>query len=193
MLSLLAIAVFAFCVTNLDDLVVLTAFNGHERFQFREILLGQYLGFGVLVALSLIGAIGATRYFTEHVRWLGLFPLAVGIIWLLQTKNQFEQEVFTHPLAFESGPNSRAGMIAGIGITDGADNIAVYVPLFAILQPQEVVSVVGIFLIAAGVWVFFARWLSERPFLVDRLHRYGDIVVPVVLMGLGIVILADVF
>lgn len=192
MLSLLVIAVIAFCVTNIDDLVVLTAFCGHERYRLREILMGQYLGFGLLVIVSLIGAIGATRYFTEYVRWLGLFPLAVGIVWLLQNGIRSDRNELNHPLGIASGPRSRAGLVASIGITDGADNIAVYVPLFTILPSHEVATVVGIFLIAAGMWVLFARWLAGRPFLVDRLNTYGDLVVPIVLVGLGVIILADV-
>lgn len=192
MFSLVSIAVIVFLVTNLDDLIVLIAFCGHERYRLREIILGQYLGFGLLVVVSLVGGVGASRFFAEHVRWLGVFPIAVSVFWFLRTRDRSGSDASRRRLGGESNARSRTGLVAGVGLADGADNIAVYVPLFAVLELMDTVIVIGTFLIAAGTWVLFARWLASRPLLADRLDTYGDVVLPIVLMGLGVLILGEV-
>ncbi len=191
MRSLLFIAAVAFIVTNLDDLVVLTAFCGHERYRLREIALGQYLGFGTLVGISLVVGVGASRFFPEHVRWLGAFPIAVGGLWLLRRRYGPGSDASSR-LEDGSTARSRTGLVAGVGIADGADNLSVYVPLFAVLGVADTVVVVAMFLVAAGLWVLFARWLASRRPLADRLDTYGDVVLPIVLITLGVVILLDV-
>lgn len=192
MLSLLSIAVVAFVVTNLDDLVVLTAFCGHERYRLREILLGQYLGFGLLVAVSLVGGVGAARYFAESVRWLGILPIVVGLVWYVRARERSGSDASIRQVAVGSNAKSRTMIVAGVGFTDGADNIAVYVPLFAVFGLVETTLVAGIFLGAAGLWVLFARWLASQPLLATHLEKYGDIALPVILIGLGVVILAGI-
>ncbi|TYL36185.1 cadmium transporter [Natronococcus pandeyae] len=192
MLSLVSIAVIAFIVTNLDDLVVLTAFCGHERYRLREILLGQYLGFGLLVAVSLVGGVGVARLFTEYVRWLGILPIFVGVVWYLRIRGQAERGASSQQVVVGSTSRSRAMVVAGIGFADGGDNIAVYIPLFAAFELDETMLVAGIFLTAAGLWVLFARWLASYPLLAAHLDEYGDLVLPIVLVGLGVVILAGV-
>lgn len=191
MLTLVLIAVVAFVVTNLDDLVVLSAFCGHERYRLREILLGQYLGFGTLVGVSVVGGVGAATLLTDHVRWLGLLPLVVGVYWYANARRS-DGDAPSRRIETQSSARTRAGLVAGIGITDGADNVGVYVPLFAAIEPTESTVVIVVFSVAAGVWVLFAHWLASRPPLADRLDEHSDTVVPVVLVSLGVVILADV-
>ncbi|MES3516733.1 MAG: cadmium resistance transporter [Natronomonas sp.] len=190
MLSLVVIAVIAFVATNLDDLAVLTAFCGHERYRFREILLGQYLGFGLLVAVSLVGGVGVARFFTEHVRWLGILPIVVGAVWYLRTRDRTERAASDRPAVAGSASRSRTMVVAGVGVADGGDNIAVYIPLFAALGLDETILVAGIFLVAAGLWVLLARWLGSRQVVAARVEAYGDVVLPLVFVGLGVVILA---
>jgi cadmium resistance protein CadD (predicted permease) len=192
MLSLVSIAVIAFIVTNLDDLVVLTAFCGHERYRLREILLGQYLGFGLLVAVSLVGGVGVARFFTEYVRWLGILPIFVGVVWYLRIPDRAERGASSQQVVVGSTARSRAMVVAGIGFADGGDNIAVYIPLFAAFELADTMLVAGIFLTAAGLWVLFARWLANHPLLAARLDEYGDLVLSIVLVGLGVVILTGV-
>jgi cadmium resistance protein CadD (predicted permease) len=42
------------------------------------------------------------------------------------------------------------------------------------------------------VWCFLAHYLVKRTFLADRFRRIGDRVLPFVLIGLEIYILADI-
>lgn len=45
-------ATLAFLATNLDDMFLLAAFFAHPKFQTREVVLGQYLGFITLLVVS---------------------------------------------------------------------------------------------------------------------------------------------
>ncbi len=192
MWSLVLVGVVAFVITNLDDLAVLTAFSGHASYRLREIICGQYVGFGFVVAVSVVGGVTAARLFAPYVRWLGLLPLVVGLIWLARVRYRNNRAVSSAPIAVGSTSWSRTGLVASIGITDGGDNIAVYVPLFAVLTPGETGIIVGIFLVCAGLWVGFAAWLAARPTLAAWLDGYDDLIVPVVLIAIGLVIVAGV-
>jgi cadmium resistance protein CadD (predicted permease) len=61
--SLLAAAitgVAAFAATNVDDIFILMLFFSQVggEFRNRHVVLGQYLGFATLVALSVLGSLG---------------------------------------------------------------------------------------------------------------------------------------
>ena len=51
----------AFCATNLDDILVLLVFFSqvNDSFRCRHIVVGQYLGFTILVLASLPGFFGS--------------------------------------------------------------------------------------------------------------------------------------
>lgn len=49
MFTTLTFAIVLFASTNLDDIFALVGFFADARFGSREILIGQYLGIGVLV------------------------------------------------------------------------------------------------------------------------------------------------
>ena len=69
LLSVAGLAAFAFVATNIDDLLLLVALFADPRFSASRILLGQFIGMGVLIALSLAGALLAILVPSG---WLGL-------------------------------------------------------------------------------------------------------------------------
>ena len=74
--------VWPFAVTNVDDLVVLAALFvtvGRGRPSVRQIVIGQYLGIGVLVAISVLVAVGLAGVPERWIGMLGLVPLALGL------------------------------------------------------------------------------------------------------------------
>lgn len=189
MFTLLSLFVVAFIVTSLDDLVFLTAFCGYERYRFREVLVGQYVGFGVLLAVSLVGGTMVGRLFSDYARWLGLFPIVVGVAWFLRSRTHSIGTGTDHQASSNSTSWSRAGLVSGVAITDGSNNLAVYIPLFAVLEPGQTVFGVGILLSAVGIWVLIARWLADRPVLATRFEEYGSRLVSFVLVVIGVLVL----
>jgi cadmium resistance protein CadD (predicted permease) len=81
-----ATAVALFAATNVDDLVVLALLTASSRASGRprrwEIWAGQYLGFAVLVGLSLAAGRGLSLAPTRWLWLLALIPLAVGVVTL---------------------------------------------------------------------------------------------------------------
>ncbi|CAF1274551.1 unnamed protein product [Adineta steineri] len=80
----LGTAFITFIVTNIDDIIVLMSFfteaaTQNSGIKIYDIFFGQYLGFSILLALSLIGY--ATSYIlpVQMLGFLGFLPIILGI------------------------------------------------------------------------------------------------------------------
>lgn len=76
--------------------------------------------------------------------------------------------------------------VALITISNGADNIGVYAPLFSNLNQSELLLTILIFLIMTGIWCFFAHLIIKNKVLGTKIEKYGHIILPFVLIFLGI-------
>jgi cadmium resistance protein CadD (predicted permease) len=87
-----ATAVALFAATNVDDLVVLALFSAASRATGRprrwEIWAGQYLGFAILVGLSLAVGRGLSLILSRWLWLLALIPLTVGVVTLVAAIRQ---------------------------------------------------------------------------------------------------------
>ncbi|WP_242017388.1 cadmium resistance transporter, partial [Microcystis wesenbergii] len=85
--------VAAFVATNLDDILILTVlFNQTGKlFRRRDIVIGQYIGFSLLVIASLAGFFGCFLIPTPWIRYLGLVPVILGIVSLLKEEEKEEE------------------------------------------------------------------------------------------------------
>ncbi len=81
MLETIITAILSFASTNIDDIFVLMILYAqvNEKMKKRDIVLGQYLGIGILVALSILGAFGLHFLPQKYTGALGLLPIALGI------------------------------------------------------------------------------------------------------------------
>jgi len=191
MLAAVITAVISFISTNLDDIFVLTLFFAQEDCPRGRvyITLGQYVGIGILAAVSLLGA-GVLRAVPDH--WLGLLglaPVALGVkAWLDHRKGGDEED--------ETQSLSAAGVgkilqVALVTVANGGDNIGVYLPLFAGCSGGELALTLGVFTLMIGVWCLLARRLAQLPVLRENIQRYKHIVIPVVFIALGIYIMVE--
>ncbi len=185
----------AFIATNLDDIVILMLLFSQVNavFRRRHIVAGQYLGFTALVLASLPGFFGGLLIPQAWIGLLGVVPIAIGASRLL---NRDEEDAEPdEPL--EEAPtrfaflSPQACSIAAITFANGGDNIGIYVPLFANCSLEGLVAVVAIFLSLVGAWCYAAYRLTYIPIIADVLTRYGNVLVPFVLMGLGVMILNE--
>ncbi|HEY9709482.1 MAG TPA: cadmium resistance transporter, partial [Oculatellaceae cyanobacterium] len=82
--------VAAFAVTNTDDIFFLTIFFSQVNATFRpwHVVVGQYLGFTVIIIISLFGGLIVPE---SWVGILGLVPIAMGINRLLNWDKDEEE------------------------------------------------------------------------------------------------------
>ena len=81
MITAISTAIAAFIATNLDDILILTILftQVNKLFRRRHIVIGQYLGFILLILASLTGFFGSFLIPAQWIRFLGLLPVIFGI------------------------------------------------------------------------------------------------------------------
>lgn len=89
LLSALATGVGCFTATNLDDLILLILLfsQAESRLERYQIVAGQYLGFGLLVLVSLPGFLGGLIWPETWVGLLGIVPILLGLDRLLSSES----------------------------------------------------------------------------------------------------------
>ncbi|TQF74337.1 cadmium transporter [Rhodococcus spelaei] len=185
-LAFIGRAVGLFAVTNIDDLVVLTLFFGRVVGQRRaesRVVAGQYLGFVGIVCVSVAGGLGVGLLPDTVIPYLGILPLALGIRYAMQawrgrvsSTGGADAPAISHPTV---------GAVAAVTISNGGDNIGVYVPVFAAADLGEVFAYAAVFLLLVAVWCAAGRYFANRPMIAAALARWDHIVLPVVLVAIG--------
>jgi cadmium resistance transport/sequestration family protein len=198
MITAISTAIAAFIATNLDDILILTILftQVNKLFRRRHIVIGQYLGFILLILASLTGFFSSFFLPILWIRWLGLIPVALGIFNILQGEededNNIETVLETSKSSFlVSWLSPQTCGVAAITIANGSDNIGIYVPLFASSTLGNLVTIVSVFLILVGVWCFTAHQLTNLPAIANLITSHGSHFVPCVLIGLGVFIIKE--
>ncbi|MCG7240259.1 MULTISPECIES: cadmium resistance transporter [Corynebacterium] len=185
-------AIGLFAATNIDDIIVLSLFfarGAGQRGTTARILAGQYLGFaGILVAAILVTTGAGAFLPPAAIPYFGLIPLGLGLwaaweAWRGDGDDDDEAKV--------AGKKVGVGAVAGVTFANGGDNIGVYTPVFLSVEPLAVVAYCVIFLALVAVLVALARFVATRPPIAEVLERFEHILFPIVLIGLGIVILVS--
>jgi cadmium resistance protein CadD (predicted permease) len=183
----------AFVATNLDDILVLMLFFAQPHHSRRQVIGGQYLGFGFLVLLSLPGYLGGLWIPRAGIGLLGLVPLAIGLKLLWPKADEGEVAV---PAAAPSHRKHRflaplTAQVAALTVANGGDNIGIYVPLFANKTLVGLLATLGTFGMLVGVWCGLAIALVRHPPIAQILTERGEKLVPWVFILLGCYILYE--
>jgi cadmium resistance transport/sequestration family protein len=195
-LTAIPTGITAFCATNLDDILILLLFftQVNAEFRRRDVVFGQYLGFFGLILASLPGFFGGMLFPDAWIGLLGIVPIFIGINRLLNGEDNIEEdpEVTTEKSPSANGLlSSQTYSVAAITFANGGDNIGIYIPLFASSSWESLVVILGEFFVLVGVWCYAAYQLTKINAIAENLTRYGNLLVPYVLIGLGILILID--
>lgn len=196
--------IIAFFATNIDDIIILLLFFSqiNANFRRRHIFFGQYLGFTAIIIASLPGFFGGLVVRRELIGLLGILPILIGIKQLLTREettevqtvtSNFKQSSDRNPiLSFVSSllhPNTYK--VAAVTFANGGDNISIYIPLFAGHSFASLGVILSVFFVMVGVWCFIAYLLTLHPRIADILTRYGNFIVPYVLICLGLFIMYE--
>lgn len=184
--ALTATGVFA--GTNVDDLIVLTVLFLSARAAGRpsvaQIWAGQYAAVGLLTGISVFAALGLAIVPDDYVGLLGVVPLALGVRGLWAA---------VHSGGDDEPPVVAAGFASVVGVTlaNGADNIAVYTPMFRSIGALDGAITVAVFAVLVGAWCAAGSWLGSHRSVVGLIERHGGWIVPVVFVAIGVVIVLE--
>jgi cadmium resistance protein CadD (predicted permease) len=192
-IGLIAIGVAAFVATNIDDIFVLMIFFSSLAYSIRQIVLGQYIGIGLLIAISGIGSLIAFVVPTYVIGLMGIVPIAIGIKHLVEVRRKdnpsrqvVQDKMNKSYLSFLS--------VAALTFSNGGDNIGVYIPLFSkYITISEIFALTTVFIAMTAVWCIAAYYFVNHPLIASRIRHTGNIILPFVLIGLGIYVLTDSF
>ncbi|TFU55765.1 cadmium transporter [Micrococcus yunnanensis] len=193
MLTPILQAIGLFVATNIDDIIVLSLFYARgagQRGTTRKILLGQYLGFGGILLAAVVISLGARSFLPEDaLPYFGLIPLALGLYAAWRAwRNRGDDDDDEAKVA-----NKQVGVltVAAVTFANGGDNIGVYVPVFATASTTAIIAYCLVFLALVGLLVLAAKYVATRRPIAEILERWEHILFPLVLIGLGIVILLE--
>ena len=158
----------------------MVGFFSDRSFSRGLIFAGQILGMAIIVAISLAAASAALAISPAHVGLLGVAPIVIGIGKLLRLGKTEEE-----------GQPTAVGVlqVATVTVVNGGDNIAAYTPIFATEGSREMIATLAIFAVLTLVWCFAALGLVRHTALGKPLRRYGHVLLPFILIGLGGLIL----
>jgi len=195
-------ALGSFIVTNIDDIIVLMllfsqassqakASNGRtvmgNRIYHKDIVIGQYLGFALLVLISLLATFGVTLIPDQWVGLLGLIPIYLGVKLFIKGEDEDEGAILSSLNKF----NKFYLSVAFITFANGGDNIGIYIPFFSTLNNNQLVITVVTFFIMVAVWCLIGYRLARFRYVSETLEKYGRWVIPIVFIGLGFYIMAE--
>ena len=186
LLTSAGIAVVVFVSTNLDDLFLLLMFFSNRNFRARHVILGQVTGIGLLTLASILCASASVLLPSRGLALLGILPLALGLGQLYRRIRPGEKRA-NEDL---SARRSNFLFVFAVTLSHGADNLAVYIPLFATISPVARGVTFAIFMILTGVWCALSYGLVRHPLVAQLLQRIGPWSRPFVLIALGIWILS---
>jgi cadmium resistance protein CadD (predicted permease) len=204
------VGVLAFVATNLDGLFLVMVTLASGKISRGEAVWGQVIGTAVLMGLSLAGAIGTILVPNEWHHLLGAIPLAIGIKQLVDSWRVRRPAVklssglapdapavpvvepgkLLHNARLDTLGRSGTLLVALLTVSHGGDNIGVYVALFSaqsfFLDGVQILVALGM----AVLWGRLCAALIAHPRLGAPFRRAGPWLLPWVLIGLGVLILA---
>jgi cadmium resistance protein CadD (predicted permease) len=95
--GIIGIGIIAFISTNIDDIFVLIAFFADRKCAPLQVILGQYLGIGLLITISVVSSFVTLIIPAQWIGLLGVLPIIFGIKRLLdqhRTGKQSQHEEY---------------------------------------------------------------------------------------------------
>lgn len=188
----------AFATTNIDDIFILLVLFSQVRTEVlrkedravREkamrkklyITIGQYVGFSMIIFLSIVGSLSSFFIPVSWIGVLGFVPIYMGVKGLFSLRSNKSNKVIDKA-------SSSLFKVAAITLANGADNISIYIPMFTSQSLEANIVTLIIFFCMIAIWCSISYTLLRAPILAKVLERNCHIIVPIVLIGLGMFIL----
>jgi len=196
---LMVLGISAFVSTNIDDIFLLIVFFSNSlKFPKYQIVIGQYIGIGLLIAISIIASFISLVIPSFIIGFMGIIPIIIGIKKLIDYYKNKKEPEDTNSKKYnkltKTNPELSFLSVAAVTFSNGADNIGIYTPLFASNNTiGQIVILVVIFIIMTAVWCSIGYYLVNHSFLANSIRRIGHLILPFVLIALGIYIMVGKF
>lgn len=189
--SAIGTACLTFIITNIDDAFVLVTFFAESSTSRNltplKITLGQYIGFTVIVVVSLIGFAVAVALPSEPIGFLGLLPILLGV-W------RFFDLIFPKKDGMEEDESESQRIanaksvfkVAIITVMNGGDNIGTYIPLFSQAKGAEIAVYIVVYYILLGIWCLISFLIMKEKHILRIAEKYATFIIPFLYLGLGI-------
>jgi cadmium resistance protein CadD (predicted permease) len=196
--SALLIAIAAFASTNVDDLFLLGSLFVDAEFRTISIVVGQFLGMSLLVAISILATQWTVTIPGPWICFLGVAPLLLGIdrLWKLFTGKPGSSLTTGNRSDFVGKENLRFGwarleavFVMLLTLANGGDNLSVYIPLFSV-QRTLIPLYAFVFGVMTALWCFLGYYLTSHRRFRTTVKRYGRVIIPFVLIGIGLNVLS---
>lgn len=194
--------------TTFDDNIYLAMFfsKTNRTFRPRHIVVGEFIGFTGLVALSCIGFFAGLMIPHMWIGLLGFLPIAIGVNALLSRQTIEEDDTVDVSVANPTNPHYRqvrrqslwhtlrdpqTYRVSAVTLANGGNNLAIYIPLFASSTLPRLSIIIAVCYMAIGLWCFLSYCLHRQPITATIMSRYVRRAFPFVLIWLGYSILVD--
>lgn len=196
MIQTILSALAVYISTSIDYLFILMIIfsQAHTKKGLQHIYWGQYLGTGILVAVSLLIAY-VLNYIPQDwiLGFLGLIPIFLGIRIAIKGEEEAEEAEEEEVLekVESKGANRLFWTVAFITIASGGDNLGIYIPYFTSLSISEILMALVIFAVSIPLLCYISYRLAKISFVSETLENYERVIVPIVFIGLGIFIMVE--
>jgi cadmium resistance transport/sequestration family protein len=189
LLTTIVSAIVSYIATSIDYIVILVVLFAQMKSRIKDIVLGQYIGFTVLIIISLLASFGLAFIPQQWIGLLGLIPIFIGLKVFFEKEDEEdeEEEIVESTNRFSSLILS----VAAIMLAAGGDNLGVYIPYFTVLNTIELIVTIVIYYVAAAVLLYLCQRVSAVKGISETVEKYEKIIVPIVFLALGIMIMFE--
>jgi cadmium resistance protein CadD (predicted permease) len=165
------------------------------RFPSFQVVLGQYIGMGSLIGVSLAGSLITLVFPRNLIGLIGLFPIAIGIKELLELHKKDDKEDDDKLAKKLRSKKIQLPFLTVASVTfSGGEEIGIYTSLFATNdEGAAIITLISVVMVLTAFWCYLANYLVKHSFLADIFRRIGRRVLPFVLIRLGLFILVESF
>jgi len=183
-LIVVGLGVLAFVSTNLDNLGLLVILIAEKTWRPSQINFGYLISLVIVVVLAWVLSTAIELSPDTYMGYLGVLPIALGIYRFTRLYQPIDEE------ALDRG---RAGTwpVVTMMLAQSGDSLIVYVALLADTQEGLEPAFMLTIMAAGALWIVLAQWFGSRRVIAEPLERWGQYLLPFVLIAIGVLILLD--
>lgn len=187
MLGTIIAGVVTYWSTAIDLLIILMLFFAKvkDKKGVRDIYIGQFLGSGLLILVSLFFAV-ILHYVPDKrlLGFLGIIPVFLGIKALILGDSDGEK--MANEKLKDTNQNNLIKTLIFITIVScGADNVGLFVPYFISLALPKLLITLIVFLIMIFLLVFIAQKSVSIPTVGTVLEKYSRWFIGIIYIFIG--------